>query len=110
MLLELFQRVRKVVLTAARFFPARSGALEPWPALLGGGAGGGGAAGRGWRMLLPLLPLLPLLLPALAEGHRAAVLRMGLRGSPRGEVSPAFLSLTLDASLARDPRYVALLR
>lgn len=55
-----------------------------------------------------LLPrLLPLLL--LSEGQ-AAVLRMGLRGTPRGEVSPAFLSLTLDASLARDPRYVALLR
>lgn len=64
-------------------------------------------------MLLPLLPpLLPLLLlpPALAEGRRVAVLRLGLRGSPRREVSPAFLSLTLDASLARDPRYVALLR
>ncbi|XP_069636976.1 heparanase isoform X2 [Haliaeetus albicilla] len=57
----------------------------------------------------PLLPLLLLLLPPLAEGRRAAMLRMGLRGSPRGEVSPAFLSLTLDASLARDPRYVALL-
>ncbi|KAF1495964.1 Heparanase, partial [Eudyptula minor novaehollandiae] len=56
-------------------------------------------------LLLPmLLPLLPL-----AAGQRAAVLRLGLRGSPRGEVSPAFLSLTLDASLARDPRYVALL-
>lgn len=63
-------------------------------------------------MLLPLLPLLPLLLllPALAEGQRAAVLRLGLRGSPLREVNPAFLSLTLDASLARDPRYVALLR
>lgn len=60
-------------------------------------------------MLLPLLPLL-LLLPALAEGHRAAMLRLGLRDSPRGEVSPAFLSFTLDASLARDPRYVVLLR
>ncbi|XP_059699888.1 heparanase isoform X2 [Haemorhous mexicanus] len=59
-------------------------------------------------MLLPLLPFL-LLLPALAEGHRAAMLRLGLRDSPRGEVSPAFLSLTLDASLARDPRYVLLL-
>ncbi|NXC83329.1 HPSE Heparanase, partial [Cercotrichas coryphoeus] len=57
---------------------------------------------------LPLLPLL-LPLPAPAEGQRAAELRLGLRGSPRGEVSPAFLSLTLDASLARDPRYVALL-
>ncbi|NXY14256.1 HPSE Heparanase, partial [Atrichornis clamosus] len=56
-----------------------------------------------------LLPLPVLVLPALAEGQRAAVLRLGLRGSPRGEVSPAFLSLTLDASLARDPRYVALL-
>ncbi|NXG79442.1 HPSE Heparanase, partial [Baryphthengus martii] len=55
-----------------------------------------------------LLPVLLLLL-ALAEGQRVAVLRLGLRGSPRGEVSPAFLSLTLDASLARDPRYVALL-
>ncbi|KAF4805015.1 Heparanase [Turdus rufiventris] len=57
---------------------------------------------------LPLLPLL-LLLPALPEGQRVAELRLGLRGSPLGEVSPAFLSLTLDASLARDPRYVALL-
>ncbi|XP_050829707.1 heparanase isoform X2 [Serinus canaria] len=56
-------------------------------------------------MLLPLL----LLLPALAEEHRAAMLRLGLRDSPRGEVSPAFLSFTLDASLARDPRYVVLL-
>lgn len=60
---------------------------------------------------LPLLPLLPLLLlPAVPEGQRVAELRLGLRGSPLGEVSPAFLSLTLDASLARDPRYVALLR
>lgn len=58
---------------------------------------------------LPFLPLL-LLLPTLAEGQRAAELRLGLRGSPRGQVNPAFLSLTLDASLARDPRYVALLR
>ncbi|NXR73593.1 HPSE Heparanase, partial [Pycnonotus jocosus] len=58
--------------------------------------------------LLPLLPLL-LLPAALAEGQQAAVLRLGLRGSPLREVSPAFLSLTLDASLARDPRYVALL-
>ncbi|XP_062349073.1 heparanase isoform X2 [Cinclus cinclus] len=61
-------------------------------------------------LLLRLLPpLLPFLLPALAAGQRAAELRLGLRGSPRGEVNPAFLSLTLDASLARDPRYVALL-
>ncbi|CAN8209281.1 unnamed protein product [Coccothraustes coccothraustes] len=45
---------------------------------------------------------------ALAD-ERAAMLRLGLRDSPRGEVSPAFLSLTLDASLARDPRYVVLL-
>lgn len=59
---------------------------------------------------LSLLPPLLLLLPAAAEGQRVAVLRLGLRGSPRGDVSPAFLSLTLDASLARDPRYVALLR
>lgn len=59
-------------------------------------------------LLLPLPPLL-LLLSALAQGQRAAVLRLGLRGSPRGDVSPAFLSLTLDASLARNPRYVALL-
>ncbi|XP_065490318.1 heparanase [Caloenas nicobarica] len=58
-------------------------------------------------MLLLLLPLLLGL--GLAGGRQAAVLRLGLRGSPRGEVSPAFLSLTLDASLARDPRYVALL-
>ncbi|XP_068043952.1 LOW QUALITY PROTEIN: heparanase [Anomalospiza imberbis] len=107
MLLEFFQRVRKVLLTPARFFPAGAEGCSPGPALLRGGAGGGGAAGRERRMLLPLLPL--LLLPALAEGHRAAVLRLGLRGSPRGEVSPAFLSLTLDASLARDPRYVVLL-
>ncbi|XP_005044922.1 PREDICTED: heparanase [Ficedula albicollis] len=70
--LEPFQGVRKVLLTPARLFPARSGAR---PALRGG----------------------------------APELRLGLRGSPRAEVSPAFLSLTLDASLARDPRYVALL-
>ncbi|NXC18827.1 HPSE Heparanase, partial [Corythaeola cristata] len=57
-------------------------------------------------LLLMLVVVVPLV---LAEGRRAAVLRLGLRGSPRGEVSPAFLSLTLDASLARDPRYVALL-
>lgn len=61
-------------------------------------------------LLPPLLPLLLLLPPVLAEGHRAAKLRLGLRDSPRAEVSPAFLSLTLDASLARDPRYVTLLR
>ncbi|NWU68639.1 HPSE Heparanase, partial [Pterocles burchelli] len=53
--------------------------------------------------------LLVLVLLVLAGGGRAAVLRLGLRGGPRGEVNPAFLSLTLDASLARDPRYVALL-
>ncbi|XP_027580921.1 heparanase [Pipra filicauda] len=57
--------------------------------------------------MVPLLLL--LLLPALAGGQGAVVLRLGLRGSPRGEVSPDFLSLTLDASLARDPRFVALL-
>ncbi|XP_061849820.1 heparanase [Colius striatus] len=56
-----------------------------------------------------MLLLLLVLLPVPAEGWRAVGLRMSLRGSPRGEVSPAFLSLTLDASLARDPRYVALL-
>ncbi|XP_053922222.1 heparanase isoform X2 [Cuculus canorus] len=78
------------------------------PALRGGGTGGGtgGTGGRERRMLLPLLPLL-LLLPLPAPGG-AAGLRLGLR-SPRGRVSPAFLSLTLDASLARNPRYVALL-
>ncbi|NXU53069.1 HPSE Heparanase, partial [Turnix velox] len=52
--------------------------------------------------------LLPVLL-GLVGVVRAAELRLGLREPPRGEVSPAFLSLTLDASLARDPRYVALL-
>ncbi|NXE25193.1 HPSE Heparanase, partial [Ardeotis kori] len=56
-----------------------------------------------------LLVVVVLVLLLLAEGRRAAVLRMGLRGSPRGEVSPDFLSLTLDASLAQDPRYIALL-
>nr|XP_054489080.1 LOW QUALITY PROTEIN: heparanase [Agelaius phoeniceus] len=108
MLLELFQRVRKVLLTPARFFPAGGERCSSGPALRAprGGAGGVGAAGQERGLLL--LPLL-LLPPVLAEGHRAAMLRMGLRDSPRGEVSPAFLSLTLDASLARDPRYVALL-
>ncbi|NXP76627.1 HPSE Heparanase, partial [Ramphastos sulfuratus] len=58
---------------------------------------------------LPPLLLLLLPLPVLAGGRRVAELRLGLRGRPLREVSPAFLSLTLDASLARDPRYVALL-
>ncbi|NXI41301.1 HPSE Heparanase, partial [Galbula dea] len=55
-----------------------------------------------------VLVLLPVLL-GLAEGGQAAELRLGLKGRALGEVSPAFLSLTLDASLARDPRYVTLL-
>ncbi|XP_062430967.1 heparanase [Rhea pennata] len=38
-----------------------------------------------------------------------ATLSLGLRGRPLGEVSPAFLSLTLDASLAQDPRYITFL-
>ncbi|XP_050566541.1 heparanase isoform X4 [Cygnus atratus] len=56
-------------------------------------------------MLAPLLLLL-LAVPL----WQAAELRLGLRGSPRGTVSPAFLSLTLDASLAREPRFITLLR
>ncbi|NXN92686.1 HPSE Heparanase, partial [Rhinopomastus cyanomelas] len=48
-------------------------------------------------------------LAVLAGGRGAAVLRLGLRSGPQAEVSPAFLSLTLDASLAREPRFVALL-
>uniref|UniRef100_A0A8B9EEH7 Heparanase n=1 Tax=Anser cygnoides TaxID=8845 RepID=A0A8B9EEH7_ANSCY len=55
-------------------------------------------------MLAPLLLLL-LAVPL----WQAAELRLGLRGSPRGTVSPAFLSLTLDASLAREPRFITLL-
>ncbi|XP_021252902.1 heparanase isoform X4 [Numida meleagris] len=54
--------------------------------------------------------MLELLLLLLAVPPRqAAELQLGLR-EPIGAVSPAFLSLTLDASLARDPRFVALLR
>lgn len=109
MLLEPFQRVRKVLLTPARFSPAGSGAVQPRAPPPRGWCRRRRHGGPGERMLLVLLPLL-LLPPALAERQRAAVLRLGLRGSPRGEVNPAFLSLTLDASLARDPRYVALLR
>ncbi|XP_074760221.1 heparanase [Athene noctua] len=60
-------------------------------------------------MMLRMMLMVVVGLVLLAEGRRAAVLRLELQGSPRGEVSPAFLSLTLDASLARDPRYVALL-
>ncbi|KAI6069500.1 Heparanase [Aix galericulata] len=59
-------------------------------------------------MLAPPLLLLLLLLLAVPL-RQAAELRLGLRGSPRGTVSPAFLSLTLDASLAREPRFVTLL-
>lgn len=58
-------------------------------------------------MLAP--PLLLLLLLAVPL-QQAAELQLGLRGSPRGTVSPAFLSLTLDASLARQPRFITLLR
>ncbi|XP_014426294.2 heparanase isoform X1 [Pelodiscus sinensis] len=55
-------------------------------------------------MLRRLLGLL------LAGGAAAvAVLSAGLRGAPEREVSPAFLSLTLDANLAREPRFVAIL-
>lgn len=109
MLLEPFQRARKVLLTPERFSPAGSGAVQPRAPPPRGWCRRRRHGGPGERMLLVLLPLL-LLPPALAERQRAAVLRLGLRGSPRGEVNPAFLSLTLDASLARDPRYVALLR
>ncbi|NWJ10891.1 HPSE Heparanase, partial [Crypturellus undulatus] len=63
-----------------------------------------------------LLLLLELLcwVPARARGQpprqgKVAALSLGLRGRPAGEVSPAFLSLTLDASLAQDPRYVTFL-
>ncbi|XP_025051306.1 heparanase, partial [Alligator sinensis] len=37
------------------------------------------------------------------------VLSAALRGPPAAEVSAAFLSLTLDASLAAAPQYIALL-
>ncbi|NXA40184.1 HPSE Heparanase, partial [Eudromia elegans] len=63
-----------------------------------------------------LLVLLELLCLACAgalgqapRGAKVAVLSLGLRGRPVREVSPAFLSLTLDASLAQDPRYVTFL-
>ncbi|XP_053114537.1 heparanase isoform X2 [Hemicordylus capensis] len=38
-----------------------------------------------------------------------AVLSLQLQGQPVREVSPAFLSLTLDANLATDPRYITFL-
>ncbi|OXB55240.1 hypothetical protein ASZ78_001074 [Callipepla squamata] len=50
-----------------------------------------------------------LLLLLAVPPRQTAELQLGLR-EPIGAVSPAFLSLTLDASLARDPRFVALLR
>ncbi|NXC45627.1 HPSE Heparanase, partial [Penelope pileata] len=52
--------------------------------------------------------MLALLLLLAVPPRRAAELRLGLRDPVRA-VSPAFLSLTLDASLARNPRFVALL-
>lgn len=86
------------------------------------GAEGGQGSGQGKaRALLPRLPeagegrmrlpLLGLLCGALlaAGGARAALLRLQLRGPPARELSPAFLSLTLDANLATDPRFVAFL-
>ncbi|XP_031452561.1 heparanase [Phasianus colchicus] len=56
-------------------------------------------------LVLLLLVLLLLAVPP----RQTAELQLELR-EPIGAVSPAFLSLTLDASLARDPRFVALLR
>jgi len=56
-----------------------------------------------------MLVLLLLVLLLAVPPRRTAELQLGLR-EPIGAVSPAFLSLTLDASLARDPRFVALLR
>ncbi|XP_039396698.1 heparanase isoform X1 [Mauremys reevesii] len=64
-------------------------------------------------MLLGLLLLLglPLLAreAAAAAGSAVAVLSAELRGEPAREVSPAFLSLTIDASLAADPRFIPIL-
>ncbi|XP_074848113.1 heparanase isoform X2 [Carettochelys insculpta] len=54
-----------------------------------------------------LRPLLWLLLAGRAAA--GAVLSVELRGEPAREVSPAFLSITIDANLARDPRFIFLL-
>ncbi|XP_009674873.2 heparanase [Struthio camelus] len=64
-------------------------------------------------LLLQLLCLLPCEAlsqpPNASPEWKVAVLSLGLQGRPLREVSSAFLSLTLDASLAQDPRYVTFL-
>ncbi|XP_050801117.1 heparanase isoform X3 [Gopherus flavomarginatus] len=56
-----------------------------------------------------LLWLLLLAGEAAAGGSAVAVLSAELRGQPAREVSPAFLSLTIDANLAADPRFIPIL-
>ncbi|XP_048365964.1 heparanase [Sphaerodactylus townsendi] len=56
-----------------------------------------------------LLLLVGLVAGALLSAAGGAELSLRLRGQPVREVSPAFLSLTLDASLATDPRYITFL-
>ncbi|KAM9143726.1 heparanase isoform 2-T2 [Pangshura tecta] len=53
--------------------------------------------------------LLLLLAGQAAAGSAVAVLSAELRGEPAREVSPAFLSLTIDANLAADPRFIPIL-
>ncbi|XP_060103381.1 heparanase [Heteronotia binoei] len=64
------------------------------------------------RMPLPGLlawALLLLLSAAAPPGAGGAELSFSLRSPPLRQVSPAFLSLTLDANLATDPRYITFL-
>ncbi|CAM5106839.1 unnamed protein product [Eretmochelys imbricata] len=60
-------------------------------------------------MLRRLLWLLLAGQAAAAAAAGPAVLSAELRGEPAREVSPAFLSLTIDANLAADPRFVPVL-
>ncbi|KAL8206770.1 UNVERIFIED_CONTAM: hypothetical protein K2H54_024390 [Gekko kuhli] len=61
-------------------------------------------------MPLPGLLAWALLSVAAPLGAGGAALSFRLRDQPVRQVSPAFLSLTLDANLATDPRYITFLR